>query len=188
MKKVRAHCPAPRCGGASLLELVATLAVLAVVLGLGVPQMAAWAQSSQLAGFSNTLLFDLYLARSEAIKRNVRVALCTSADGETCSGLGGWEQGLIVFQDTNQNAVRDPGEPVLHREAALPAGWRASGNQPVRRYVSFTPMGLTRLESGGFQAGTITLCRASEGPAEARQIVVNNGGRPRTQRVQVAVC
>lgn len=188
MKKVLPRPSAAGCRGASLLELVTVMAVLVTVLGLGVPQMVSWAQSSQLAGFSNTLLFDLYLARSEAIKRNDRVALCTSTDGETCSGLGGWEQGLIVFQDTNQNAVRDPGEPVLHREPAMPAGWRASGNQPVRRYVSFTPLGLTRLETGGFQAGTITLCRASDGQAEARQIVVNNGGRPRTQRVQVATC
>ena len=63
---------------------------------------------------------------------------------------------------------------------------RLSGNQNVSRYVSFTPTGATRLIGGGFQAGTLTVCRESAEAGEARQIILNAVGRPRVQRSTVA--
>ena len=46
------------------------------------------------------------LARSEAIKRNQRVAICPSDDGEQCSG-NQYENGWIVFVDGNSNNSRE---------------------------------------------------------------------------------
>ncbi len=174
--------------GFSLIELAIALAAFAVLMALALPEMAAWAAASELASFSNVLVTGMNLARSEAIKRNVRVTMCKSADGHACSTVGGWEQGLIVFQDGNQNGVRDVGEPLLRRQQPMPATWVASGNSPVRNYVSYDPVGQSRLANGGFQAGTITVCQRSGGPVDARQIMVNNVGRPRSQKTTVASC
>jgi type IV fimbrial biogenesis protein FimT len=168
--------------------VAATLAVLAVVMSMAVREIGAWAASAELADRAHAMLLHLVLTRSEAVRRNTRVAACKSADGETCATDGGWEQGLIIFHDVNNSAQREPGEEVLRREGALPPGFVLTGNQSVSDYVSYGPTGQTRMESGAFQAGTLTLCRRSANPAEARQVVINAGGRPRTQRATVPAC
>ena len=70
----------------------------------------------------------------------------------------------------------------------MPEDLRLSGNLNVAKYVSYTPTGEARLASGGFQAGTITLCNPSLQREEARQIVISSVGRPRVQKAQVAQC
>ena len=104
----------------------------------------------RLAGVSSDVMQQLFLARSEAIKRNGRVVLCKSADGEACADGGGWEQGWILFADTNRNGHRDPAEPVIQRLMPLPPQYRLTANNPLARYVSYGPLGGTMLVSGAF--------------------------------------
>lgn len=177
-----------RQGGFSLVELLVAVTVLALLSAVCVPSIAAWTERSRMVSLSEDLLVHLYLARSEAIKRGGRVALCKSADGETCARNGSWEQGWIIFHDADNDGLRDPGEPIMQRMAGLPAGWRLVGNSTVARYISYHPTGTTRVLSGAFQAGTLTLCKASNGPVAARQIVLNAAGRPKLQATTVANC
>jgi type IV fimbrial biogenesis protein FimT len=177
-----------RTGGFTLLELLVAVTAALVLLLVAAPSMSAAITSVKLTSTSNNFLSHIYLARSEAIKRNGRVVLCKSADGATCAASGGWEQGWIVFHDTNNNGVIDSGELVIARQQALPAAFRLTGNQNVAKYVSFEPTGVTRLVGGGFQAGTLTLCRQSAASNEARQIILNAVGRPRVQKLQIASC
>jgi type IV fimbrial biogenesis protein FimT len=161
---------------------------MSVLLAIAGSQMGAWSGSNRLADHAGILLADLQLARSEAIKRNARVALCKSPDGAACRNTGGWEQGLIVFHDANNNGRREAAEEVLHRTAPLQGDFLMRGNQPVRDYVSYGATGVTRLEAGGFQAGTITVCRRSAGATETRQVIVNAAGRPRVQKAAADSC
>jgi type IV fimbrial biogenesis protein FimT len=174
--------------GFTLLELLVVVTAMLVLLLVAAPSMSAVVNSIRLTSASNNFLSHMYLARSEAIKRNARVALCKSADGATCASSGGWEQGWVVFHDTNNNGLLDAGEPVIARQQALPAALRLTGNQNVAKYVSFEPSGATRTVGGAFQAGTLTLCRQSVASNEARQIILNAVGRPRVQRLEIASC
>ncbi|KAF0098756.1 MAG: type IV fimbrial bioproteinis protein FimT [bacterium] len=177
-----------RAEGMSLVEVLATLAILSILLTVAVPAFDAMITSSRFATSANLYLTSLHLARSEAIKRNGRVALCKSADGATCTANGRWDQGWIVFHDVNNNALADGGEEILRVYEVLPADLALSGNLPVANYVSYGALGASRLTSGAFQAGTLTLCRLSTGGGEARQIVISMTGRPRVQQVNVAAC
>ena len=174
--------------GFTTVELLVTLAVVGVTLAIGLPSMASWAARARLSSLSEDLLVHLHLARSESIKRGGAVVLCKSADGETCTSAGTWSQGWIIFHDADNNGVRGPREAIVQRMGALPEGWRLAGNSAVSRYISYQPSGSTRLASGGFQAGTLTLCQLSAGPVTARQIVLNAAGRPRLQTTTVASC
>ena len=174
--------------GFTLNELLVTVCVAGLLLGLALPPLAATADGMRLSAFANTFLAQLHLARSEAIKRNGPVAICKSADGETCSAAGGWEQGWIVFHDYNNDGLRQAGEPRMQRFAALPSGFRLVGNFSVAQNVSFAANGATRTPSGAFQAGTLTVCRTSPEATEARQIVINAIGRPRVQKVVLPRC
>jgi type IV fimbrial biogenesis protein FimT len=177
-----------RQSGLTLIELTTATAVLALALRMAIPAMQDILQSVGLQSASSDLLSDLYLARSEALKRNRHVALCKSADGVKCAATGGWEQGWFVFHDENNNGVADAGEEILARHGPLPLHLRLSGNQPVAKYISFASIGVTKLTGGGFQAGTLTLCQLSAKPTPSRQVVLNAGGRPRVQKTTLANC
>lgn len=174
--------------GFTLTETLVTLSVLGGLLAMAVTSIGDLIHDLRLAGVSNDVLQQLYLARSEAIKRNTRVVLCKSANGDACAEEGGWEQGWILFQDANNNGQRDPNEPVLQRLLPLPPQYRLTSNSPLARYVSYNALGSSVTTTGAFQAGTFTLCRIAAGPGEGRQIIINAGGRPRVQKVQLESC
>jgi type IV fimbrial biogenesis protein FimT len=177
-----------RSRGFTLIETLAVLAVAAALLSIGVPSLASLASTSRVSSASSDLLADLFLTRSEAAKRKLRVVMCKSADGQSCAATGGWQQGWIVFVDNDSDAERDAGETLLRVQPALAGTMRLTGTQPVAKYVSYVSTGNTKLVGGGFQAGTLTVCSESAEPATARQIIVNSTGRPRTQKVQLASC
>jgi len=176
-----------RMRGFTLIELVIILAIAAILLGLAGQQFKALLRSGRLAAATNDMFAGLLLARSEAAKRNARVVLCKSADGVACATAGGWEQGWIVFQDTNNNGLREAAEAVLLRGQPLSATVTATGNQNVSRYVSYAATGSTKLINGGFQAGTITFCEHLAA-ADARQIILSAVGRPRMQKAPAGAC
>ena len=165
-----------------------TLAVLAILLTIAIPGFGAMIYSSRLSSTTNDMVAALYLVRSEAIKRNGRAVLCKSANGLTCSASGGWDQGWVAFYDANNNAALDAGETLIRMQAALPQCLRLTGNSPVSRYISYAPGGATRLLSGAFQAGTLTLCQESATSVEGRQIIISSTGRPRTKKVSLSAC
>jgi type IV fimbrial biogenesis protein FimT len=174
--------------GATLLELMVVLAVSAILLGIGVPSFVGLANSSRLTSATNELVSSLHLARSEAIKRNSRVVLCTSTMGTSCAASGSWQQGWLVFHDVNNNVVLDAGETMILARHAHQAGLLLTGNTHVTKYISYSPSGAAKLISGAFQAGTLTLCNESAVSGAARQVIVSSTGRPRAVKVILASC
>lgn len=171
-----------------MIELLTVTAVLAVLAGIAVPSMSAAIDSVRLSGASDALATDLRYARTEAIKRGRRVVLCKSANGVSCATSGGWEQGWIIFEDANNNALREASEPLIQRQSALASSLSFTGNQSVAAYVSFASTGGTKLIGGGFQAGTLTVCKHSSEGGAARQIILNALGRLRVQKAAVQFC
>ncbi|CDI03862.1 putative type-4 fimbrial pilin related signal peptide protein [Candidatus Competibacter denitrificans Run_A_D11] len=164
-----------RCKGLTLIELMVVLALVVAALTLGVPTFQGLVRNQHLATGINEWVAAAQLARSEAIKRGVRVTLCKSEGGANCTHKSGYERGWIVFSDPNNNATVDAGEEIIgvFREIAGNSGMTLTGNSPVANYISYTADGVTRLISGAFQAGTLTACMAPK----ARQIVINSVGR-----------
>jgi type IV fimbrial biogenesis protein FimT len=91
------------------MELLVTLAVAAVILGLGVPAFRDFMRNNRLTGAANELLITVVSARNEAVRRQTVVSVCPSANpdqaGATCTGAA--TQGYIAFIDTNSNCLRD---------------------------------------------------------------------------------
>ena len=58
--------------GFTIIELLVGLTLLAVLLGLGVPAMGTYLQNSKLASAASSYFSGLQMARTEAIRRNVR--------------------------------------------------------------------------------------------------------------------
>jgi prepilin-type N-terminal cleavage/methylation domain-containing protein len=103
-----------RYAGFNIIELMVTVAVLGVLLGIGVPGLQALIQNNRLTSQINLLSTSLAFARSEAIKLNERVVVCVSTNGTQCAAPGsdlGWDDGWLVFVDRNGDGNVDPGAP-----------------------------------------------------------------------------
>ena len=148
--------------GYTLIELMSMLAVVSVLVTVGLPLMNVFFESNRMISNTNELVAGLNIARSEAIKQQMRITLCQSSDTSSCTGTGQWEDGWIVFQDPNGNATVDGGETILRLNAG------ASGNQVTIRSndvnnliansVTFTSRGLPKALNGGTLTGTFRIC------------------------------
>lgn len=84
--------------GFSLVELMVTLAVLAILTMVAVPGFRDTIRRSRVSAASNALLADLRYARTEAINRGQLVSLCPSNDGSNCTADGSaWDTGWLVY-------------------------------------------------------------------------------------------
>lgn len=158
--------------GFTLVELLVTLSVAAILLAVAVPNFITFVQNNRLVGQANDLVTMLNYARSESIKRGLSVTVCSSADGATCAGSTTWDTGFIVFADTNGDGVVDGGEDVLQVRQAMEGGNTLRSGTRTR--VTY--------QSNGFSSGfndTFRLCD-SRGTTSARAIVVSNQGRVST--------
>lgn len=161
--------------GHTLVELVVTLSVVAVMAAGAAPTLHTFVKRNRLAAHINTFVGHLQLARSSAVKHGQRVVICQSRSGTGCERAGGWQHGWLMFLDPNANRELDEGEQVLRvQDKAFGDLLIGSGR---RRRVVYQPSGF----SPGTNA-TFTFCVPSA-PQLAHAVIVSNTGRPRvTQR------
>lgn len=97
-------CHSKRAGSAgfTLIELMVTLAVLAIILVIAVPSFTSQLRNNRSLALGEEFVTALNYARSEAVKRSGIVSLCASNAAQTdCAD--DWSNGWLVFID------RDPG-------------------------------------------------------------------------------
>ena len=157
--------------GVTLPELVFAVAITLGLLGWGIPTFRDLRLDASRAREVNQLVQAVYLARSEAIKRNGVVSLCPSLDGERCALAGTpWHRGWIVFvnDDRDTPAVRDDAEELLRVYSPWERG-EVSANRATLSFRSFGQVGVT---------ATFTFCD-DRGPRAARAVIISQTGRPR---------
>lgn len=126
--------------GFNLLELMVGITVLGVLLGMGVPSFAEMIRNNRLAQQSNEFVVALNYARSEALKRGLRVSAC-AANGNVCSGANDWNTGLLVFMDDSGNPGELDGTDVLLQSWPPATGDFVAGGGGSPAAVSFLPSG-----------------------------------------------
>jgi type IV fimbrial biogenesis protein FimT len=161
-----------RCiSGISLVELLATLAVLAIVLAIGVPSFQHFIQSQRLSTATNELFSAIHLVRSEAIQRGVKVDLIPA------SGMD-WDKGWIIFVDEDGDQVLDDNEHVVFKHGPVPNGIHITSSFSVNvpLDIAYDGTGRTRSRTGGPQFGNFLL---QSGTQFRRKISISMLGRGR---------
>ena len=108
--------------GFTLLELIVSMLIVAILVTVGVPSYKNVNSSSRIAAEINGLLGDVEFARSQAIKEGQTVTICSSANGLACAATPSWAAGWIVFMDFNGNKTVDVGESVLRSQKVIQGG------------------------------------------------------------------
>jgi len=79
------HRAAPRVAGFTIIEMMVTLVVMAVLLGLAMPAMSTWIRNSRLRAASDSLQDGIRLAQAEALRRSYQVVFSLTDDKPTTS-------------------------------------------------------------------------------------------------------
>lgn len=157
--------------GVTMIELLAALGIAATLMALAIPSYRAFTLNNRMVAEFNTFTSALQLARSEAIRRNTNVRVCTSADGISCSASVSFEDGWIVCVEAQCGTQ----EGVIRLGQALPDDYslRASANFASQSFITYSNDGTLANDDG---RGAFTLCDERE----AKIIILNAVGR--TQR------
>jgi len=166
--------------GLTLLELLVALCIMALLLGVSLPDLRRTLAQKRADITMNRLAQAIQLARNAAALNNSLVTLCGSTDGEACDG--NWRHAALIFLDRDGDrkvdAATSPDSNIVRwlmfPEIAGTLRWRAFGN---RSYLQITPQGFTLYQNGNF-----TYCPANGDPSAARQLIVNRTARVRHAR------
>ena len=176
----RRSCSVSRVWGFTLIELMVTVAIVAILAMVAAPSFSQAILSAKLSAYANNFMASAQLARSEAIKRNSTVRLCRSADGLSCAANGDWKQGWIVFHDVTNNGTVDSGDTVIQVQEALSADYSFTGDSYSLTFQSI---------GAGSTSATLTLCKASPSPGnQEREIKVSATGRSSATTTRTGVC
>lgn len=164
--------------GFSMIELVITIAIAAILLTLAIPSFTSFLNSNRISGQANELLATFQTARLESIRRGARVVVCGSNNANaatpSCSGTAAWG-GWISFVDTDRDNVFDAGETLL--QANLLSGVTATASSNIGALVTFRSDGLARSSTGTLLQGRVVLCIATTTPLlNARDVEFATGG------------
>ncbi len=143
-----------RQAGVTLMELLIVLVVISILATLAAPSFNGAIARSQVSGVRDSLVSSLQYARSEALKRKSPVSVCSSADQAACAGNNDWQDGWIVFADTDGDSALDGGEQILQVQYAE--------NRVTTYAAAATAITFNRIGQATAGAGDYSMCHPDQ--------------------------
>lgn len=180
--------------GVTLIEMMITLTIAAILLTIGAPSISDWVQNTRIHTSAESIMSGLHLARAEAVRRNVQVQFQLTG---TAPHDGSWTAGCVTPDGTNCPAViqsRTSAEGSTAGIQALTSEVDAATNAPAGTVIFTGTLifnGLGRVVTSALTAGdnavidienpTIDNCLSDPSPGTMRclRIVVSSGGQIR---------
>ena len=160
--------------GFSIIEAMIAIAVAAIGLAIGVPSYQSMTERTRISSAMHLLTAHMASARITAITYRTPTVVCPSNRAGGCRTDGDWSQGWLMFFDPDGNRQPDLPQDILRDENAP--------IHPSLRIVSSGGRVQLRYLPDGRSAGsnlTVRLCREDK---LMGRVIVNNGGRVRSER------
>lgn len=174
MKSIAAHAPPVSQRGFTLIELMVTLIIAAILAALAIPSFDATLKRWRVRSAAEGIASSIYLARSEASTRGGAMLRAKSPDASCSAAAAEWQCGWELV-------VPDPGNPPSNessvQEVEMAKGVRITFTGPAPTdSVTFNNRGIAAL---GYNFFVVPLVDNSGNPPCAR-VVISSGGRVRT--------
>ncbi|MFL0808787.1 MAG: GspH/FimT family pseudopilin [Agarilytica sp.] len=157
--------------GFTLLELLVSVAIVAIVAFIAVPNLAEMVNKNRVETTKSTLVNSIVSARSEAVSRNLSVGLCPTTNGTSC-GTGGDDLQWLAFADEDGDESFDAGETILGVY---------QGEEGVNFETEAT--GLLFFADGSVGASVVfNVCSDNTDPADTYKVTIRATGRPSVER------
>ncbi|MBS0447319.1 MAG: GspH/FimT family pseudopilin [Proteobacteria bacterium] len=179
---VRPRCPRRRLGGFTLIELMVTFVVVAVMLTLAAPSFVTFQKNSQLRGAANAMLSAVTAGRAEAMKRQLNVYL---RPGSPTAPSDDWAQGWYLYVDGNWDHVYSSDaasqDVLLSTQDALPPGVVAQSKDYVAsdgtsHFIAISGAGFA-IDGGGALLASQSISFTNG--TDTRLLVIDGSGRLR---------
>jgi type IV fimbrial biogenesis protein FimT len=174
--------------GFTLVELMITVAIVAILATLAAPSMTALINSNRLRAAANETIAVFQSARFEAIRANRLTVACMSPNPNAAvpacgaPGASGW----IVFQDSDRNGQYSAAER-LTRRATVARGVKLLGSATFRNGITFNADGMARDVGGNLLTAVVAVCLPTTKPQENESDVsISSGSRIRVTRKNAA--
>lgn len=155
--------------GFTLIEMMVTISIMAILLAIATPSFNNTIAGTRISGEINELQASLNFARSEAVKRGLKIDVCppTVPNGTTCANTNplNWSSGWVVLIDGTATQLRIS-PAVTHGDTLT------STSAAAIPYPQFTPAGYTFFAGAGT---TIKLHDSNNTPGLYRCVVFNAG-------------
>ncbi|CAA6801938.1 MAG: Pilus assembly protein FimT [uncultured Thiotrichaceae bacterium] len=158
--------------GFTLTELLITVAIVAILGGMATPSFMTIIEKNKTITFVSDFRTAMYLAQSEAIKRNSTVTILPKA-----RDTREWQNGWDVFEDTNSNGVKETTEELISTHTFSHSGYtlKATDNT-YKKWISFNAMGVPVSSNGNEADSSFRICPPDNDVSAARTLNISLSG------------
>lgn len=171
--------------GFTLVECLASMAVLAIIATAGIPSFSDAIDSWKLTTAANETLAAWQVARVESIKSNRSVVICASENQDaavpTCSDHS--STGWVAFSDLNGNWSHEAEEQVL-RTARLPRGVTVFAESSSPLAAAFHPSGFARTQDREELLSLSAVLCLPGSRAPIRRVSVQAGSKMTVEKIE----
>ncbi|MFA0924824.1 GspH/FimT family protein [Xanthomonas fragariae] len=162
-----------RHSGISLIEILVTAALLALLTAIAWPSFAELRQTNHVRAIMFELTSALAIARSASITRGAPVAVCPSSSTLDCITGSNWTDGWLVYSDTDGNRRPDKSNDVISTSSQRTSSELKIHTTAGRAQVRYGSLGRVL-------GSNLTFHICSRGDLRG-QVIVSASGRPRSR-------
>jgi type IV fimbrial biogenesis protein FimT len=168
--------------GFTLIELMITLVIAAILITVGVPSFRDILVRNRVASHQLDLISSLNLARSEAVSRGTLIGVCGRSTATACVTNNDWSGGWLIFVDDDNDGIRDAGEEILRNYDYQGSSEAIVDDNTFSVYLSFNQRGyLSTIATTGTPIldgrATIKICEEGDDLFMARAVIIGPTGR-----------
>ncbi len=163
--------------GFTILELMVTIAVAAILLIIGAPSLNSLYQSQRADMAARKIHQIVILARSHAVSTDQFVTVCNLKNKQCTTD---WSSGITAFVDYNGNKTLDAGSDIKLKQI--------DGFDDDDKINAKPSSFQFRLDGTVNKGGTIAYCPKDYRNIPSKQVVISNSGRIRLRELNISKC